>query len=138
VLVQTREVGVKYDNGTLKILAKGRHLINSSTHIFHRFLSTQQTTIHLATLNADEEARRSTRAKERKSRMGSADEESKFPTSSPDSDLTACEAKHRIKVGLRADAFYSIEVREKCINKIDTDELEDLVRETAVSFGLLL
>jgi len=118
VLVQTREVGVKYDNGTLKILAKGRHLINSSTHIFHRFLSTQQTTIHPATLNADEEARRSTRAKERKSRMGSADEESKFPTSSPDSDLTACEAKHRIKVGLRADAFYSIEVREKCINRL--------------------
>ena len=45
-------------------------------------------------------------------------------TSSPDSDLTACEAKDLVKVGIRADVFYSIEDPEKCINKIDTDELE--------------
>lgn len=38
-----------------------------------------------------------------------------------------------MKVGLRADVFYSIEDPEKCINKIDVDELEDLVRETAVA-----
>jgi len=30
-------------------------------------------------------------------------------------------------------SFYPIEDPEKCINKIDTDELEDLVRETAVA-----
>jgi hypothetical protein len=39
--------------------------------------------------------------------------------------LTACEAKDLFKVGIRADVFYSIEDPEKCINKIDTDELED-------------
>jgi hypothetical protein len=39
-------------------------------------------------LNAEEKVCRSARAKERKSRMGSADEESTFPTSSHDSDLT--------------------------------------------------
>jgi len=41
--------------------------------------------------------------------------------------------KDLVKVGLRADVFYSIEDPEKCINKIDTDELEDLVRETAIA-----
>jgi regulator of protease activity HflC (stomatin/prohibitin superfamily) len=138
VLVQTGEVGVTYNNGTLKILTNGRHLINSSTHIFHRFLSTQQKSIRLATLNADEKIRRSTQAKARKSHTPwqdtwSADEESKFPTSGPDSDLTVCETKDLVKVGLRADVFYSIEDPDKCINKIDTDELEDLVRETAVA-----
>lgn len=49
------------------------------------------------------------------------------------SDLTICETKDLVKVGLRADVFYSIEDPEKCINKIDVDELEDLVRETAVA-----
>ena len=44
-----------------------------------------------------------------------------------------CETKDLVKVGLRADVFYSIEDPEKCINKIETDELEDLVRETAVA-----
>jgi hypothetical protein len=34
---------------------------------------------------------------------------------------------------MRADVFYSIEDPEKCIQKIDTDDLEDLVCETAVA-----
>jgi hypothetical protein len=34
---------------------------------------------------------------------------------------------------LRADVFYSIEDPEKCIKKIDTDEMEDLVSETAIA-----
>ena len=38
-----------------------------------------------------------------------------------------------VKVGIRADIFYSISDPEKCILKIDTDELEDLVRETAIA-----
>ena len=50
-----------------------------------------------------------------------------------DSDLTVSETKDLVKVGPRADVFYSIEDPEKCINKIDTDELEDLVRETEVA-----
>jgi hypothetical protein len=135
VLVQTGEVGVSYDEGLLKILKEGRHLIKSSTHIFHRFLSTQQKSIRLSTLNADEKSRRSSK-KARKSHMASVDESGGFATSfssHPDSDLTVCETKDLVKVGLRADVFYSIEDPEKCINKIETDELEDLVRETAVA-----
>ena len=38
-----------------------------------------------------------------------------------------------MKVGLRADVFYSVEDPEKCIKRIDVDELEDLVRETAIA-----
>jgi hypothetical protein len=134
VLVQTGEVGVTYDQGLLKILPHGIHKINSSTHIFHRFLSTQQKSIRLATLNIDEKIWRASRAK--KSKAGTLVEDHNFggrKHSDQDSDLTVCETKDLVKVGLRADVFYSIEDPMKCINKIDTDELEDLVRETAVA-----
>merc|ERR1712113_1017524 len=50
-----------------------------------------------------------------------------------DSDLTVCETKDLVKVGLRADVFYSVEDPEKCIKRIEIDELEDLVRETAIA-----
>lgn len=131
VLVQTGQVAVTYDSGLLKILTNGRHVINSSTHIFHRFLSTQQKSIRLATFDADEKLRRLSKA--RKSHMASVDESVASTIAARDSDLTVCETKDLVKVGLRADVFYSIEDPEKCINKIDTDELEDLVRETAVA-----
>jgi regulator of protease activity HflC (stomatin/prohibitin superfamily) len=117
----------------LKILKNGRHVINSSTHIFHRFLSTQQKSIRLATLNADEKFRRSSKARSNKSHMARLDDSERPSFTNPDSDLTVCETKDLVKVGLRADVFYSIEDPEKCINKIETDELEDLVRETAVA-----
>jgi hypothetical protein len=51
VLCQTGNVAVTFDNGELKILSDGRHIINSSTHIFHRFLSIQQRSIRLSTLS---------------------------------------------------------------------------------------
>ena len=38
----------------------------------------------------------------------------------PNSDLTVCETKDLVKVGLRADVFYSIADPEKCINRIDS------------------
>lgn len=44
-----------------------------------------------------------------------------------------CETKDLVKVGVRADVFYSIVDPEKCIQTLNTDELEDLVRETAVA-----
>mmetsp|Transcript_13802 Transcript_13802/g.20953 ORF Transcript_13802/g.20953 Transcript_13802/m.20953 type:complete len:852 (-) Transcript_13802:1842-4397(-) len=131
ILVHTGQVGVSYDDGLLKILPNGRHIISSSTHIFHRFLSTQQKSIRLATLNANERISRKNMKKLQASKY--AQEDSFFGSNGEDSDLTICETKDLVKVGLRADVFYSIEDPEKCINKIDTDELEDLVRETAIA-----
>merc|ERR1712157_482045 len=129
ILVQTGQVGVTYDEGQLKILKSGRHMIDSSTHVFHRLLSTQQRSIRLASFPANErEARKS-----KFSGSTSANSGGKLKMGNQDADLTICETKDLVKVGMRADVFYSIEDPEKCIQKIDTDELEDLVRETAVA-----
>lgn len=54
-----------------------------------------------------------------------------MPISSNDADLLVCETKDLVKVGVRADVFYSISDPEKCIRTLNTDELEDLVRQTA-------
>jgi len=154
ILVHTGQVGVSYDQGTLKILHHGRHIVDSATHIFYRFLSTQQKSIRLASLSAGEKlaaqakAARKLKAAQNYQKRGPDDEA--FGDFQPvlssgkidhhglkkydhDADLTVCETKDLVKVGLRADVFYSITDPEKCILKIDTDELEDLVRETAVS-----
>lgn len=129
VLVHTGQVAVTYDQGQLKVLGNGRHTIDSATHIFHRFLSTQQRSIRLATVSRDVKiARRS-----EKSSKGGSSKGSVASTAHPDADLTICETKDLVKVGLRADVFYSIEDPEKCILRIDTDELEDLVQETAIA-----
>ena len=145
VLVHTGQVGVSYDQGTLKILHHGRHVINSATHIFYRFLSTQQKSIRLASLTAGEKMARMSKAgnkqtakqayKTKSSKNRTSDDLDRYSSVKvdPDADLTICETKDLVKVGLRADVFYSIADPEKCILKIDTDELEDLVRETAVS-----
>jgi hypothetical protein len=128
ILVRTGQVGVTFDSGQLKILPSGRHVINSGTHAFQRFLSTQQKSIRLVTLNAEEKL-----ARKSPSSYSSSSNSSKTTFQDRDSDLTICETKDLVKVGMRADVFYSIEDPEKCITKIDTDELEDLVRETAVA-----
>eukprot|EP00545_Synedropsis_sp_CCMP1620_P004892 CAMPEP_0119029572 /NCGR_PEP_ID=MMETSP1176-20130426/40581_1 /TAXON_ID=265551 /ORGANISM="Synedropsis recta cf, Strain CCMP1620" /LENGTH=842 /DNA_ID=CAMNT_0006985919 /DNA_START=110 /DNA_END=2638 /DNA_ORIENTATION=+ len=156
VLVHTGQVGVTYDKGRLSIMYSGRHIINSATHIFHRFLSTQQRSIRLATLNAGEKLARQSGSGRMSSReyyssksmtkqQVSTNKEKRFEeakkdkrhasisTVDRDADLTVCETKDLVKVGMRADVFYSIEDPEKCIQKIDTDDLEDLVRETAVA-----
>lgn len=139
VLVHTGLVGVTYDQGALKILDHGRHMIDSATHVFHRFLSTQQKSIRLVSVTASEKANRATGTDKKSFSQNmshkSSEESKKSRAAIPnlDSDLTICETKDLVKVGLRADVFYSIEDPEKCINKIDTDELEDLVRETAVA-----
>lgn len=92
ILVHTGQVGVSYDDGLLKILPNGRHVISSSTHIFHRFLSTQQKSIRLATLNLNERISRQNMRKSKGSKY--AEEESLFGfTGQEDSDLTICETK---------------------------------------------
>lgn len=142
VLVHTGQVGVTYDQGQLKILKNGRHEINNSTHVFHRFLSTQQRSIRLSTMHASEKMARNSNIGKDKSRgsktkvpgvSAKTSAANAFDVFDRDSDLTICETKDLVKVGMRADVFYSIEDPEKCIQKIDTDELEDLVRETAVA-----
>jgi regulator of protease activity HflC (stomatin/prohibitin superfamily) len=145
ILVHTGRVAVTYDQGKLKVLTNGRHIIESATHVFHRFLSTQQRSIRLASLSAGEKLMRLSQVKEEgeSAKRGSQREShstesnntifSAFSAQDLDADLTICETKDLVKVGLRADVFYSIEDPEKCINKIDPDELEDLVRETAVA-----
>jgi len=48
-------------------------------------------------------------------------------------DLLQCETKDLVKVGVRADVFYSIPDPLKAISSIRADEIEDLVRETAIA-----
>jgi regulator of protease activity HflC (stomatin/prohibitin superfamily) len=134
VQVQTGQVGVTYDNGTLKILYDGTHEINSPTWIVHRFLSTQEKSIRLATLSATaRDKRKSSRKITGSKNFAALEKEMAQFESAGDEDLTICETKDLVKVGVRADVFYSIADPEKCILKIDTDEIEDLVRETAIA-----
>ncbi|KAL9178996.1 hypothetical protein ACHAXT_011969 [Thalassiosira profunda] len=141
IQVQTGEVGVTYDDGLLKVLRNGTHEIDSPTHVVHRFLSTQEKSIRLATLSAKakERSQKSKKMKRYTTKNGKlvvADTEEEAWAGGhedPNADLTICETKDLVKVGVRADIFYSIADPEKCILKIDTDELEDLVRETAIA-----
>jgi len=140
VQVQTGQVGVTYDDGVLKVLRNGTHEIDSATHIVHRFLSIQEKSIRLATLSGNEKLARSMKRSQagKQSDSDAMLEKSKQGAShliidDKDADLTICETKDLVKVGIRADVFYSISDPEKCILKIDTDELEDLVRETAIA-----
>lgn len=118
IQVYTGEVGITYDQGMLKVLTNGRHIIDSSTHLFERFLSTKQRSIRLNTYGTSRKS-----AKKRDMGVELLD----------DADFLVCETKDLVKVGVRADVFYSITDPEKCIQTLNTDELEDLVRETAVA-----
>lgn len=133
ILVQTGEVGVTYDEGILSILNDGRHFISKSTHIFERFLSTQQKSLRLATLSATERMAHKSMKKSQGSKNPYGHDHGGVLVQNDETDLTVCETKDLVKVGLRADVFYSVEDPEKCIKRIDIDELEDLVRETAIA-----
>ena len=84
-----------YDNGLLKILHNGTHEINSPTHIIHRFLSTQEKSIRLATLSAKE--RKSSKSLKQSKRNGKGADN--FANSDDgfgmdvDCDLTICETR---------------------------------------------
>ena len=122
IQIYTGEVGITYDKGHLKVLDNGRHIIDSSTHVFERFLSTKQRSIRLITYGASHKIAKQSQKKSKHD----------F-TLDDDSDFLVCETKDLVKVGVRADVFYSIVDPNKCIQTLNTDELEDLVRETAVA-----
>jgi hypothetical protein len=87
---------VTYDKGALKILTYGRHMIDSATHVFHRFLSTQQKSLRLASVTASEKALRAT-GSDKKSFSQSNKNVNKSKSTGTvldlDSDLTICESK---------------------------------------------
>jgi len=115
IQVYTGEVAITYNDGELKVLNNGRHIIESSTHVFERFLSTKQKSIRLITYGTQRKISKKNHYLE------------------DDADFLICETKDLVKVGVRADVFYSITDPTKCIQTLNTDELEDLVRETAVA-----
>jgi regulator of protease activity HflC (stomatin/prohibitin superfamily) len=138
IQVYTGEVGITYDKGQLQILKNGRHVIDSSTHFFERFLSTKQRSIRLITYGANHKIAKSqqntTNRHKKNDRQNTNDQYTNWnPDFNDDSDLLVCETKDLVKVGVRADVFYSIVDPDKCIQTLNTDELEDLVRETAVA-----
>mmetsp|Transcript_94923 Transcript_94923/g.142194 ORF Transcript_94923/g.142194 Transcript_94923/m.142194 type:complete len:813 (+) Transcript_94923:55-2493(+) len=124
IQIYTGEVGITYNQGHLKVLDNGRHIIDSSTHVFERFLSTKQRSIRLITYGANHKIN---------SRHAASHKKTHDFTLEDDADFLICETKDLVKVGVRADVFYSIVDPNKCIQTLNTDELEDLVRETAVS-----
>lgn len=126
IQVYTGEVGITYDEGHLKVLKNGRHIIDSSTHLFERFLSTKQCSVRMITYTAGHKIAK-------KSITKSNWEAGLVKDMNNDSDFLICETKDLVKVGVRADVFYSIVDPNKCIQTLNTDELEDLVRETAVA-----
>ena len=89
-------VGVTYDDGLLKILHNGTHEINSPTHVVHRFLSTQEKSIRLATLSAKQKQNMMTRKKSKNLKatdiFGKGGDDHFF-SDDVDSDLTICETK---------------------------------------------
>lgn len=68
-----------------------------------------------------------------KNAPGGAKAENRKIENNDRADMLACETKDLVKVGIRADVFYSICDPVKCCQKISYDEIEDLVRETAIA-----
>jgi len=84
-------------------LKPDRHLIDSQDHIFQGFLSTQQQCIHLVD---------SKNAKD---------------------GILACETKDFVEIGLKADVFFKIADAEKVLLVVGKDNVDQLVRETAIA-----
>jgi regulator of protease activity HflC (stomatin/prohibitin superfamily) len=150
IMVYTGEVGISYDHGELRILYNGRHLIDASTHLFEGFLSTQQKSVRLVTETAEERAAKKKFNEKRKEMekkgiatnfdmgdvagiLNGTSSHKKTLAANMNDDLLQCETKDLVKVGVRADVFYSIPDPLKAISSIRADEIEDLVRETAIA-----
>ena len=86
-----------YDEGKLRILDNGSHEINSSTHTFKRFLSIQQRCVGLTKSNGSERTSRNEMEMKKSSKFELDDDY----LSTGESDLTVCETKDLVKVGLR-------------------------------------
>merc|ERR1719253_92617 len=106
VTVQSGEVGISYDHGALTILEPGRHVIESSEHLFDAFWSTQQRSMRLAAVGQGR----------------------KQPE-----EVLICETKDLVKVGIRADVFFAIDDPAKCLVSVGRDQTEVLVRETSIA-----
>lgn len=115
VLVNAGEVGISYNNGVLQVLEPGRHILEDASHVFDDFLSTQQRILRLTP-----------RVPEQQAKVGRDDNENK-------SSLLVCETKDFVKVGLRADVFYSICNPSLTIQAVKRQEIDELVYETAVA-----
>jgi regulator of protease activity HflC (stomatin/prohibitin superfamily) len=151
VMVYTGEVGISYDHGELRILDHGRHMIDASTHLFEGFISTQQKSVRLVTETSEERVAKKIFNEKRKEMEkkgiatnfdmgdvsgifnGSSSSLKKTSAEHMNDDLLQCETKDLVKVGVRADVFYSIPDPLKAISSIRADEIEDLVRETAIA-----
>jgi len=106
VTVYSGEVGISYRGGQLDVLQPGRHTISAGDHFFDSFLSTQQVTLRLV-----DESQRDSKEK----------------------DLIVAETKDFVKVGMRADVFFSIEDAFKTITRVGKTNVKELVMETAIS-----
>lgn len=107
VTVFSGEAGLSYNRGELCILQPGQHVIDDAAHVVQGFLSTQQKSVRLAPAGPDKNRE--------------------------EPDLLICETKDFVKVGIRADVFYSIKDPEKAMQQVAKDEIEKLVLETSLA-----
>jgi len=103
ITVNSGEVAVTFKAGALAILHPGRHYIDSIDHIFHGFLSMQQTSLKLTTEGGRE------------------------------NELLTCETKDLVNIGIRADVFYRISDPEQAIMQLGREFIPQLVKETSIA-----
>jgi regulator of protease activity HflC (stomatin/prohibitin superfamily) len=113
VTVNSGEVAISYDSGELRILHPGRHVIEDAAHKVDGFLPILQKSVRLISAEAGPP------------RRGAAKEEG--------SDLLICDTKDLVKVGVRADVFYSIADPEKTIRRVAKEDINTIVLETAIA-----
>jgi len=105
ITVRDGEVGVSYLKGKLIVLPPDRHFIESADHIFQGFLSTQQQCLHLSSPSLDKKKE----------------------------NFLVCETKDFVEIAIKADVFYKIEDAEKISLVVGKDNVEALVRDTAIA-----
>jgi len=111
ITVYQGEVAVTFKSGTLQILQPGRHYIDAADHFMDDFISTQQRSIKLDP------------------------EEGPPGRPSPPGcrELLVCETKDLVKIGIRADVFYSICNAEQVITTVGRKFIAELVKETCIA-----
>ena len=109
VTVWDGEVGVSYLRGKLIVLKPDRHLIDSTEHTFQGFLSTQQQCLHLEHVKNEPKKK-----------------------NEPEGMLV-CETKDFVEIGIRSDVFYKICDASLALLVVGKDNIETLVRETAIA-----
>ena len=115
LMVYTGEVGISYDHGELRILSHGRHVIDSSTHLFEGFLSTQQRSLRLVTMSREQsELRKKNNAVGNEGARALGSSTSSLNLGHPKKkvlkpedmeDMMVCETKDLVKVGKKSSGF---------------------------------